>query len=61
MGTLQLTKQQSEFLIEILENSLSDLRMEIAHTDSPFYKDRLRDKKEQLIGVLNELKIIKEE
>jgi len=56
MIRVELTDNQSSLLAEILERTLSDLRMEIADTDSPFYKDKLRERKEEIIAVIALLK-----
>ena len=42
MIQLMLTEEEQEFLIEILENEKSDLRMEIAGTDRLGYRDMLK-------------------
>jgi len=56
MITLQLGTEESELLIEVLESYLSELRMEIANTDSSFFKDKLRAKKEVLKNILGSLR-----
>ncbi|MDR0305231.1 MAG: hypothetical protein LBI42_00145 [Chitinispirillales bacterium] len=56
MIKVELTDNQSQLLAEILDRTLSDLRMEIADTDSPFYKDKLRERKEELIAIAALLK-----
>ena len=39
---LELTQEEHDFLVQILEEFLSDLRMEIADTDSADYNEDLR-------------------
>jgi len=53
---IEMTESQGQLLNEILDRVLSDLRMEIAATDSPFYKDKLRERKEGIISVMALLK-----
>jgi hypothetical protein len=56
MANLNLNDEEVAFLVEALESALSDLRMEIADTDSMMFKRRLRDRKEVLVGLLTKLK-----
>ncbi len=56
MASIDITSQQNELLTELLENTLSDLRMEIAHTDNSTYKEILRTKKLMLNEILLKLK-----
>ncbi|MCL2688728.1 MAG: hypothetical protein FWE57_02620 [Chitinispirillia bacterium] len=56
MIKIELTENQGLLLNEVLDRVLSDLRMEIADTDSPFYKDKLRERKEELIAIMALLK-----
>lgn len=56
MKDLHLTEKENETLQNVLEGALSDIRAEIAHTDSPFFKDQLRDRKETMKHILDELK-----
>jgi len=46
-----MSPRERTCLVELLDQSISDLRSEIAHTDSPFFKDQLRERK----GVLNDV------
>lgn len=48
MIQLNLTDEERNMLMEILENNLSDLRMEIAHTDRLDFRNTLKDKKHVL-------------
>lgn len=46
MVTMELTPEEHEMLVTILDEFLSDLRMEIADTDGSDYKAELRREKE---------------
>ncbi|MFP4165047.1 MAG: hypothetical protein ACLFQB_14150 [Chitinispirillaceae bacterium] len=56
MVTVEMTEKQVELLIETLQGSISEIRMEIADTDSPFYKDKLRERKDEFATLLDQLK-----
>jgi hypothetical protein len=51
MSTIEITSEERDLLMELLDNTVSDLRAEIAHSDSPFYKDDLRKRKELFIDI----------
>ena len=53
---LELTQEEHDFLVQILEEFLSDLRMEIADTDSADYKEDLRHEKHVVNDVLAKVK-----
>ena len=55
MIQLDLTKEEKDILTEILENDLSDLRMEITDTDSLDFREMLKKQKEVLKKVLETL------
>jgi hypothetical protein len=55
MFQLDLNPEEKEILISILETCLSDLRMEIADTDSQDYRDTLKQRKRVLSKALNAL------
>ena len=55
MIQLDLTKDEKAILAEILENDLSDLRMEITDTDSLDFREMLKKQKEVLKKVLETL------
>ncbi len=55
MHSLTISETEQDYLRELLGNTLSDLRAEIAHTDSPFYKDELREKKKVISGLIEKL------
>ncbi len=56
MINLDLTKEENDILAMVLENYLSDLRMEIADTDSMDFRESLKKKKDVLKKVLETLK-----
>jgi hypothetical protein len=55
MDSLELTREEEGYLGELLDNAVSDLRAEIAHTDSPDFKDRLRERKDALKRIAERL------
>jgi hypothetical protein len=55
MVHLDLTPEDAEVLGETLTSFLSDLRMEIADTDSMDYRDMLKARKAILVKVLDAL------
>jgi hypothetical protein len=56
MINLNLTKEENGILARVLESYLSDLRMEIADTDSMDFRESLKKKKDVLNKVLDTLK-----
>jgi hypothetical protein len=55
MFQLDLKPEEKEILVSVLEICLSDLRMEIADTDSMDYRDVLKERKGVLIKTLEAL------
>jgi hypothetical protein len=55
MRSLELSKEEKDTLIDVLGNYLSDLRMQIADTDSSFFREELKAKKMILVGILDRL------
>jgi hypothetical protein len=55
MIQLDLTTEEQQILAEVLESYLSDLRYEIANTDSQDFRDKLKHRKEVLQKALKEL------
>jgi hypothetical protein len=55
MQHLDLTPDEVAILEDLLTNDLSDLRMEIAHTDRLEYRERLKARKAVLTKVLEAL------
>jgi len=56
MIQLELSDSEKHHLIEALESYLSDLRYEIADTDSLDFREKLKEKKAALEKVLAALK-----
>jgi hypothetical protein len=55
MITLELTPEELKVLEETLERSASDLAMEIGHTDSHDFKERLKARKAALDHLLHKI------
>ena len=55
MINLDITKEENDILAMVLESYLSDLRMEIADTDSMDFRESLKKRKEVLKKVLETL------
>lgn len=55
MTELDLTKEEREVLVGVLESYLSDLRMEISDTDSLDFRDLLKQRKRVIQKVLSAL------
>lgn len=55
MIELDLTREEREVLLETLQNDLSDLRMEIADTDSLDFRNMLKGRKAVLSKVIEAL------
>jgi hypothetical protein len=55
MPSLTLEREESEMLREILESYLSDLRMEVADTDSYDFREMLKRKEVFLKDLLTRL------
>lgn len=56
MNSLELSNEEKDTLIDVLQSYISDLRMEMADTDSSFFREDLRSKKEVLDKILDKLK-----
>lgn len=54
--SLELSSEEHAVLLEILENYLSDLRMEIVDTDSIEFKKGLRIRKQVILDLLEKLR-----
>jgi hypothetical protein len=50
-----LTSEEASVLREVLDNYVSDLRMEISNTDSMDFRERLKAKKVFLERLMNQL------
>ena len=56
MISLDLSSVEREILADVLASYLSDLRMEIADTDSMDFRDRLKRRKSVVEKVLDEVR-----
>lgn len=52
MIQLDLTDKDQKIITDVLENTLSELRMEIANTDRKAYRDMLKERKAVISRVL---------
>jgi hypothetical protein len=55
MTTIQVNDQEAELLHSILQNSFSELEMEIVHTDRKEFKDYLKSKESLLRRLIAEV------
>ncbi len=58
MLRLDLTVEERDTLLRVLENVVSDLRMEIANTDALDYREMLRARKETVNRLLEALRAV---
>ncbi len=52
---LNITAEEAEVLSEVLTSYLTDLRMEIANTDSGFFREGLKEREEFLKKLIQDL------
>lgn len=52
---LELTEKEAEALRALVENRITAIGPEIHHTDTPAYRDALRQSRELLEGLLDRL------
>lgn len=55
MVELDLTEEERQILLDVLQSYLSDLRMEIADTDRMDFRDMLKDRKAVVQKALDSL------
>lgn len=55
MSHIDLTSEELQLLREILESTLSDLRMEIVDTDRSDYKESLKQRKDLLTRLVEKI------
>ncbi len=55
MVTLEISNSERDNLSHVLKFYLSNLRMEIADTDSSFFKAKLKNEKDVLMKILERL------
>lgn len=56
MSTIELTEEEQELLIEILDSTVSDIKYEIADTDNSQFKEKLRSRKAALSRLLGKIR-----
>mgnify|MGYP001766144700 CR=1 FL=1 len=56
MIQLQLTEEEQDILVHLLETCITDLRVEIHETDNYEYRNMLKTRKETLIKLQQALK-----
>jgi len=56
MVRIELSQEEHDLLVAVLDEFLSDLRMEIADTDSTDYKDELRHEKAVIVALIEKVK-----
>lgn len=56
MITLDISEKDKKLLIEILESSFSEIRMEISNTDNSSYKDQLKKKRNAINKILKTMR-----
>ncbi|MCX7976907.1 MAG: hypothetical protein N2646_07515 [Bellilinea sp.] len=55
MYTLELTREERDLLLQVLESSLDDVRTQLIAADNMMYKMMLRKRKEIIARLLEEL------
>lgn len=55
MKTIDLSQQEQEMLVKVLEHYLVDLDHEISHTDHGDFKQLLRQRQVVIAGILHKL------
>ncbi len=58
MPAVEMSREEAQMLIEILEAEFTDLREEVRHTDSHDYRENLKEREERLGGLLERLRKI---
>lgn len=61
MKALDLTPQEHEMLVQVLERCLGDLDHEIRHTDNGEFKRMLRQRQVVIAGIAQKLPAISEQ
>jgi hypothetical protein len=54
--TIQLAEEEARLLQSVLEEYISELRMEVANTDSMDFREDLKRKEEILKSLVNQLR-----
>jgi hypothetical protein len=58
MATLELSKEETAFVLETLESYLSDLRLEIGDTKKKEFRDDLKKKEGMLKGIIERIRAL---
>jgi hypothetical protein len=56
MRKLELSEEENQVLVEVLEGAVSDLGTEIAGTESASYRKGLKSKKQSVMAILERLR-----
>ena len=56
MAQIELTDQEAELLRNVLEEYVSDLRMEVSNTDNMDFREALKEKERILRGLVERLR-----
>ncbi len=54
--TLEITEEEREELVRLLEHCMSETRVEHRHTRNPEWRQRLREEEDLLEGLLSRLR-----
>jgi hypothetical protein len=60
VAQIELTDQEAELLRNVLEEYVSDLRMEVSNTDNMDFREALKEKERILRGLVERLQRLKE-
>lgn len=52
---VELTQEECTLLANLLDQAVRDLKAEIHHTDTPDYKDQLKEREALMLGLLRKL------
>jgi hypothetical protein len=52
---VELTPEECTLLANLLDQAVRDLKAEIHHTDTPDYKDQLKEREALMVGLLRKL------
>jgi len=56
MSTINISEEERELLIELLDSTVSDIKYEIADTDNSQFKEKLRSRKASLSRLLSKIR-----
>lgn len=55
MSTLELTPEERKLMVEILQEYISEMRMEVGATENYDFKEQLQEKENALKAILKKL------